>query len=88
MALILKVIIKDRCVFKKWPRWIVIGHYHVHIYNIKYRIIASSLAGYKTTEHITMSGTRSRKGTWGGPGPMSDKLEQKLNGWVRISTPP
>ena len=30
MALMLKVVIKDRCVFKKWPlRWIVIGHYHV-----------------------------------------------------------
>ena len=31
MALILKVVIKDRCVFKKWPLrcWIVIGHYHV-----------------------------------------------------------
>ena len=29
MALLLKVVIKDRCVFKKWVRWIVIGHYHV-----------------------------------------------------------
>ena len=29
MALILKVVIKDRCVFKKWVRWIVIGQYHV-----------------------------------------------------------
>ena len=30
-ASILKVIIKDRCVFKKWVLrcWIVIGHYHV-----------------------------------------------------------
>ena len=25
-----QVVIKDRCVFKKWVlRWIVIGHYHV-----------------------------------------------------------
>jgi len=31
MASILKVVIKDRCVFKKWARcrWIVIGQYHV-----------------------------------------------------------
>ena len=32
MALILKVVIKDRCVFKKWVLlrcWIVIGQYHV-----------------------------------------------------------
>ena len=29
MAVILKVVIKDRCVFKKWLRWIVIGQYHV-----------------------------------------------------------
>ena len=31
MALMLKVVIKDRCVFKKWPLrcWIVIGQYHV-----------------------------------------------------------
>ena len=27
MALMLKVVIKDRCVLKKWARWIVIGHY-------------------------------------------------------------
>ena len=31
MASILKVVIKNRCVFKKWVLrcWIVIGHYHV-----------------------------------------------------------
>ena len=31
MALILKVVLKDRCVFKKWARCrlIVIGQYHV-----------------------------------------------------------
>ena len=28
-ASILKVVIKDRCVFKKWVRLIVIGQYHV-----------------------------------------------------------
>ena len=29
MSLMLKVVIKDRCLFKKWARWIVIGQYHV-----------------------------------------------------------
>ena len=30
MELMLKVVIKEWCVFKKWPRcWIVIGQYHV-----------------------------------------------------------
>ena len=31
MAKMLIVVIKDRCVFKKWVLrcWIVIGHYHV-----------------------------------------------------------
>ena len=27
MALMLKVVVEDRCVFKKWARWIVIGRY-------------------------------------------------------------
>ena len=27
MALMLKVVIENRCVFKKWARWIVIGRY-------------------------------------------------------------
>ena len=29
MASMFKVVVKDRCVLKKWVRWIVIGQYHV-----------------------------------------------------------
>ena len=32
MTLLLKVIIKERCVFKKWVRLIVIGQYHVKVF--------------------------------------------------------